>query len=203
MVVINNLQKDLWEGLEHEKSVETPEIHKDGTGANKWKLNINWKVSMVIKKFFTLLCLVISTCTLGVILSACGDSNAVLLEANHFVHPYPQDNETWFEQSITILYNGECEVIKKNKDENGNIVTKQYFYELTSFSMDMVNISFGERFVEHQDVSRHQNEEQWVIKYYDKKGELIFDYSGLADNDALKQKFLTLSSLIVVPALLN
>ena len=82
-------------------------------------------------------------------------------------------------------------------------MTKQYFYELTSFSMDMVNISFGERFVEHQDVSRHQNEEQWVIKYYDKKGELIFDYSGLADNDALKQKFLTLSSLIVVPALLN
>lgn len=157
----------------------------------------------VIKKFFAFLFLFISACTLGVVFSACGASDAVLLEATHFAHPYPKDKETWFETSITILHNGECEVVKKNKDENGNIVTKQYFYELTSFSMDMVNISFGERFIEHQDVSRHKNKEQWVIKYYDENGELIFDYSGLADNEALKQKFLILSSLIVAPLLMN
>lgn len=157
----------------------------------------------VSKKFFTLLCLLISTCTLGVILSACGASDAVFLEATHFLHPNPQDKETWFEQSITILYNGECEVIKRHKDATGTIITNQAFYELDSTSMDMVTREFGDRFVGHQDVSQHQNEEQWKIKSYDKKGELIFDYSGLADNDAIEHKFFTLSSVIALQMLMN
>ncbi len=157
----------------------------------------------VIKKLCTLLCLLISTCTLGIIFSACGASDAVLLEATHFVHPYPQDKETWFEQSITILYNGECEVIKRHKDATGAIITNQAFYELDSTSMDMVTREFGDRFVEHQDVSQYQNKEQWQIQSYGKKGELIFDYSGLADNDAIEHKFFTLSSVIALQMLMN
>lgn len=157
----------------------------------------------ITKTIWKLLCVLISVCAVGSLFSACGASDAVFLEATHFVHPSPQDKETWFEQSITILYNGECEVIKRHKDNTGAIITKQVFYELDSTSMDMVIREFGDRFVEHQDVSQHQNEEQWKIKSYGKKGEVIFDYSGLADNDAIEHKFFTLSSVIALQMLMN
>ena len=135
-------------------------------------------------------------------LAGCSNvGNQVFVEATHFAHPYPKDGGMWFENSVTVLYNGDCEIIRKSKNEKGEIVSEQYFRELMPTEMNSLDAYLGHHYIEHQDVSRGKNLEQWEITSYNEKGELIFDYSGFADDADMMYPFLALSIIMFSPLL--
>lgn len=178
MVVINNFEKDLWEGLEHEKSVETPEIHKDGKGANKRKLHINWKVimpSMIIAIYIFV--------SLGAFMfSLDRDLRTPFVEADCYLEPAPGHSGLWQEGTMTIYYNRDRVRTVRIGQADGTVKEKTYKDHVSEGTMDLLELMFVKNMI--KDTSTPDRQDAHIIHwkvYYD--GQCVFEHWGLGDSD--------------------